>query len=292
MALLPSQIATAARHHLQTPRPLDGDGGAPSWVTRGQHFVVVVTRVADGDVLARDNPDEYLLIVPETEGLSARLSAPGPDGEQQLDALTDSLSILPPGPSAVRIQGSGLVARVFSTDAADLLPLADNAATYAQPNPACAPLVAWPDPPGGFRLRSYHLPAYASGDSTMRVFRSTKLMVNPLMPRRTPRSVHALSPHSHADFEQGSLALGGTYVHHLRYPWVPDMDDWRADEALEMGSPSLLVVPPQVVHTSRNTGPEVGRLVDVFAPPRWDFERRGIVCNAADYPAPPPPRPA
>ncbi|HSW03480.1 hypothetical protein [Aquabacterium sp.] len=282
MPLLPSQIATTARHHASPPRQLDGDTSAQSWVTRGANFIVVVSRVAEGDRLTRDNPDEYMLLLPETAGLSARLVA----GTHTLEAKADSLSILPPGRTLIEVRGSGLLARIFSTDAADLLPLADNAAAYAVPNPDAAPLVAWPDPPAGFKLRSYHLPAYVTADSTMRVFRSTKLMVNPLMPRRAPRDVHQLSPHSHADFEQGSLALEGTYVHHLRYPWGPDMSLWREDEQAEMGSPSLLVVPPKVVHTSRNIGPDVGRLVDVFAPPRWDFERRGIVCNADEYPAP------
>lgn len=282
MPLKPSQIATTARHHDTPPRKLDGDTTSQSWVTRGANFVVVVSRVADGDRLTRDNPDEYMFVVPETPGLSAHLVA----GEDTLEVSSDSVNILPPGRTAIEIRGSGLVARIFSTDAADLLSIAGNAATYAEPNPDCAPLVAWPDPPGGFRLRTYHLPDYVTADGKMRVFRCTKLMVNPLAPRRVPRDVTRLSPHSHADFEQGSLALEGTYVHSLRYPWGPDMTLWREDEHPEMGSPSLLVVPPKVVHTSRNVGPDVGRLVDVFAPPRWDFEERGIVCNAHEYPAP------
>jgi mannose-6-phosphate isomerase-like protein (cupin superfamily) len=262
------------------PRALSGDS-APSWVTRGANFVVVVTRVRDGDELLRDNPDEYMLLLPEG-GPAAVLH----DGTQTLNALSDSLSILPPGRTRVALRGAGLVARIFSSDATDLLALADNAAAYVTPNSEAAPLVAWPDPPAGFKLRSYHLPQYVSAGSTLRVFRSCKLMVNPLTPRHVPRDVHTLSPHAHADFEQGSLALEGTYIHHLRYPWGPDMDLWREDEQPQMDSPSLLVVPPKVVHTSRNIGPEVGRLVDIFAPPRFDFSRRGIVCNADEYPMP------
>ncbi|MBT2302044.1 hypothetical protein J7E70_16395 [Variovorax paradoxus] len=282
MSLLASQIATTARHHATKPRQLEGDTTAQSWVTRGANFVVAVSRVADGDRLSRDNPDEYMLLLPETAGLSARLVA----GNDVLEAQSDSLSILPPGVTHVEIRGSGLVARIFSTDAADLAAMADNAAAYATPNPDTAPLVAWPDPLAGFKLRNYHLPDYVKADTTMRIFRSTKLMVNALMPRMVARDVHKLSPHSHADFEQGSLALEGAYVHHLRYPWGPDMQMWREDEHPEMGSPSLLVVPPKVVHTSRNVGSEVGRLIDIFAPPRMDFSKRGIVCNADEYPMP------
>ena len=102
----------------------------------------------------------------------------------------------------------------------------------------------------------------------------------------TPRDPRKLSPHAHGDFEQGSLALAGNYVHHLRYPWGTDMTLWQEDQAVQMGSPSLLVVPPKVIHPSRNIDAP-GVLLDIFAPPRWDFSRKGQVCNAADYPMPP-----
>ncbi|GAA4343761.1 hypothetical protein GCM10023144_47020 [Pigmentiphaga soli] len=283
MPLLSSQIATFSRQYAHAPQPLAGDS-CPSWVTRGANFVVVVTRAADGDTLARaHNPDEYILLLPDTPGLGATVEA----GAERLEAGADSLTIVPPGASSVRIRGGGLVARIFSADAADLAALADNAATYATPNPDVAPLVAWPEPVGGFRLRHYRLADYVKEGSNMRIFRSCKLMVNPLLKRTVPRDVHKLSPHSHVDFEQGSLALSGTYVHHLRYPWGPDMTLWRADEAGEMDSPSLLVVPPKVIHTSRNVGDQPGVLVDIFAPPRLDFSRKGVVCNADEYPMPP-----
>ncbi|WP_293346796.1 hypothetical protein [Phenylobacterium sp.] len=56
-----------------------------------------------------------------------------------------------------------------------------------------------------------------------------------------------------------------------------------------MASPSVLVVPPTVIDTSRNVGEQPGRLIDVFAPPRVDFSQRdGLVANAADYPMPGP----
>jgi mannose-6-phosphate isomerase-like protein (cupin superfamily) len=120
----------------------------------------------------------------------------------------------------------------------------------------------------------------------MRIFRCTNLMINVLAKRATARDVTKLSPHSHADFEQASLAVEGEYVHHLRYPWTPDMTAWREDEHLEIGSPSVTVIPPNVVHTSRNVGGP-GWLIDVFAPPRVDFSTKpGLVCNADEYPMP------
>lgn len=280
MPLLPSQLATYARHHDQAPRAVPGDS-CPAWITRGANFVVVVSRVQAGDTLQRDNLDEYVLLVPDTAGLSLQVQA----GSESLQAGPDSLTIVPPGPSTLRAEGAGLVVRIFSSDVTDLTALADNQATYATPNPDAAPLVAWPDPVGGFKLRHYPLAEHITEGSQMRIFRTCKLMVNPLLKRPVARDVRKLSPHSHADFEQGSLALSGTYVHHLRYPWGPDMTLWQEDQAEQMGSPSLLVVPPKVVHTSRNTDAP-GVLVDIFAPPRWDFSKKGVVCNGDEYPMP------
>jgi mannose-6-phosphate isomerase-like protein (cupin superfamily) len=126
---------------------------------------------------------------------------------------------------------------------------------------------------------------YAKVDHNM-CFRSTNLMINILAKRQTPRDVTKLSPHSHVDFEQASVVIQGTYVHHLRYPWTADMTAWREDEHLEMGTPSVLIIPPTVIHTSRNIGGP-GWLVDVFGPPRLDFSQTaGLVCNADEYPMP------
>jgi hypothetical protein len=128
---------------------------------------------------------------------------------------------------------------------------------------------------------------YTKSDSNMRIFRSTNLMVNVMLPRPVPRSVHKLSPHAHADFEQGSLAVKGEWMHHVRYPWGPDMATWRDDEHLQAGSPSLAVIPPKAVHTSHNINEGGSWLFDIFAPPRMDFSLKpGMVANADDYPMP------
>jgi len=280
MPLLPSQHPTCARHHATDPRTVPGDS-CPAWITRGANFVVVISRVQSGDTLQRNNLDEYVLLVPDTANLSVQIQA----GAESLQADPDSLTIVPTGLSTLRVEGSGLIVRIFSSDVADLAALSDNQATYATPNPDVAPLVAWPEPVGGDKLRHYRLAEYVTEGSQMRIFRTRKLMVNPLLTRHVARDVRKLSPHSHADFEQGSLALSGTYVHHLRYPWGPDMTLWQQDRAEQMGSPSLLVVPPKVIHTSRNIDAP-GVLIDIFAPPRWDFSKKGVVCNGDEYPMP------
>jgi mannose-6-phosphate isomerase-like protein (cupin superfamily) len=204
-----------------------------------------------------------------------------------VEIAPDSFSILPPGDSEIQVQGSGHVVRVFSSTARDLLALADNAASFATPNTDVPEFSAWPDPVDGFRVRTYNLPEHVQAGNSMRIFRTCKLMVNMIVPRVGARDIHKLSPHAHQDFEQGSLALQGTFMHHLRYPWVPDMDNWMPDEHLEMASPSLVVIPPKVVHTSRNIGAGTGQLVDIFSPPRVDFSLRGMVRNADEYPMPP-----
>ncbi|MDB5966953.1 MAG: hypothetical protein JWQ72_3453 [Polaromonas sp.] len=271
--------ATEARHY-SSPAQQDAPG-TKTWITRGANFVVAVSRADAGTVLSRDaNPDEYMVYLVDTAGIIEA-------GKETIEARADSLTIVPPGASRVTLSGAGQVVRVFSTRAADLAGAASNAATYAAGAPEVAPLQAWPDPVGGFKLRNYHLGDFVKPDSNMRIFRSTNLMINIMTAREAPRDVRKLSPHSHTDFEQGSLALAGDWVHHMRYPWTPDMTTWKADEHIEMGSPSLLVIPPKVIHTSRNVNQGGSALVDVFAPPRMDFSSRpGMVCNAADYPMP------
>ena len=122
MTLLPSQQPTYARHHASAPRSLPGDT-CPGWVTRGANFVVVVSQAQAGDVLVRDNLDEYVLLVPETPGLSVNVQS----GGETLQAEADSLTIVPPGNSRVEVvTGAGLLVRIFSSDVTDVLALADN----------------------------------------------------------------------------------------------------------------------------------------------------------------------
>ncbi len=272
-------MTTQARHYASPAQQVAPD--ASTWLTRGANFVVAVSQVQAGSVLSRDNhPDEYMVYLVDT---AAVIEA----GGQRIEAKADSLTIIPPGASRITLTAAGQVLRVFSMRATDLADAASNAAVYAAGAPDVAPLKAWPDPVGGFGLRHYQLNEHIQAGSNMRIFRSSNLMINIMTPRLVARDVRKLSPHSHADFEQGSLALAGHWVHHMRYPWAADMTTWKEDEHIEMGSPSLLVIPPKVIHTSRNVNDGGSSLVDIFAPPRMDFSLKpGMVCNAADYPMP------
>ncbi len=255
--------------------------GGWSWIMRAANFVVAVAEVEAGTVLRRDDhPDESMAFLVD---VPARVVA----GEETIEAAAESLVILPPGSSRIEAGGSGTIARIFSNAADDLVALASNAADYGAGAPDVAPLTPWPDPIDGFRLRYYPLTELlGTPGSDLRVFRSTNLMINFLGQRDAPRDTGALSPHFHTDFEQASLALRGRYVHHARYPWTKDMTQWREDEHLEVGSPSITVIPNNVIHTSRNVDAPAW-LVDIFAPPRQDFSQMpGAVKNADEYPMP------
>lgn len=280
MSTNPLRSASVVRWHEQAPQ--HEAPGARSWIARGANFVVSVTEAAAGTRLERRaQADECMVLLIES-GATIRA------GGETMEAAAESVTIVPPGDSDIVLHRAGQVVRLFSHRAQDLLALAGNAADYAQPTPDVAPLVPWPTPADGFRLRNYPLAQYTQEGSNMRLFRSTNLMLNVMTPRMVARDVSKLSPHSHADFEQGSLSLRGTWVHHMRYPWVPDMQAWREDEHPEVGSPSLTVIPPKVVHTSRNLNDGGAWLLDIFAPPRMDFSSKpGKVANEKDYPLPP-----
>jgi len=247
-----------------------------TWILRSASFAVAYSTAAAGaEFLSPHFPDEHLAYCPDTPMQVTSQS-------EQASCQADSLAILPPGRSSIRLSGEGRLIRIFSRHSADLLEIGLDTGACT---PEKADFAAWPEPPGGFRLRSYHLPDHDRPETLNRLFQSSNLMVNIFRPRLVPRDMAELSPHSHADFQQGSLALEGTWIHHLRFPWGKDMRQWQDDEHIEVASPSLIVIPETVIHTSQNL--TSGRLIDIFAPPRADFAgKSGVVCNAADYPYP------
>jgi len=280
-ALRPASYTTC---YEQAPDIVDARG-TRNWIIRSGNMVLAISHVSPGSVLERtNNPDESMVLLPA--GVNAEIEA----ASGTVSAAGDSLTIVPPGPGRVIAHGPGHVVRIFSSRASDLAAVASNTELYADGAPELEPIVPWPPPIGGFRLLHYPLANFESPDPSplkMRVFRSTNLMINLFLPWSTPRDETRLSPHAHTDFEQISLALEGTFAHHLRYPWTPDKTTWREDAHLLFGSPSALVIPARVIHTSHNIGSGVARLVDIFAPPRRDFLRKdGFVLNARDYPPP------
>ncbi len=273
--------STYARFYDSPPQA--ADDVQKSWYARGQNFVVAYSQAQSGAVFERaGQADEYVLLLPERES-AVTVEANGET--QEIGGFT--ISFIPPGDSKVTVKAGGPVVRLFTTQSADMAALASNAATYAGPHPQIPAFAAWPEPVGGFRLRSYSLDVPDEPGRFGKIFRCTTFMVNIFPPQNGPRDPAKLSPHHHDDFEQCSLAIGGSYVHHLRWPWTANLADWREDEHEACASPSICVIPPRVIHTSAAVDPGVNLLVDIFSPPRADFSNMaGWVLNAADYPMP------
>lgn len=258
--------------------------GARTWLTRGQNFLVAYSDVDAGATLARGaQPDEYMALLPDAE-TGAVIEA----GGERIEASGHSLVIVPSGASTIAAQGPGRIVQIFSTQSEDLCAQCSNADAYPARRPNIPPFEPWPAPVDGEKIRVYSLDVPSQPGRFGRIFRCTTLMVNVLDEQHGPRDIEKLSPHHHDDFEQGSLALGGSFTHHLRWPWTVNMNHWRDDQHALVGSPSLTVIPPPSIHTSRGMDSGVNRLIDIFSPPREDFSRQeGWVLNAAEYPMPP-----
>jgi len=256
---------------------------APTWYARGQNFVVAYTEAEAGAVLSRmEQLDEYMLLIPERK-VEVTVEAPG-----ETRVLSGhSLVIVPPGQSTITVHTPGIVVRVFSARSADLAAAAVNAASYMQQHPNIPPYEAWPAPPEGYRIRAYDLDVPPVKGRFGRIWRCSSVMINVLPLENGPRDLDRLSPHHHEDFEQGSLALQGSFTHHIRWPWTARFRDWRGDEHEVCPAPSLCVIPPPAIHTSAGSDPRINQLVDIFSPPRTDFSRmEGWVLNASEYPMP------
>jgi len=256
--------------------------GSATYYARGQNLVVAHTTGKAGLVLSRDKQDdEYVVLLPN----------PNTPVEIRWGGETISFDgyrivVVPPGPSEVRLKGDGEVIRLITTRASDLVAKCSNAASYAERDPNVPPFMAWPDPVGGHKLRNYSLDVAAEPGRFGRIFRCSTIMIN-FLGGSGARDITKMSPHFHQDFEQYSLCLAGSFIHYLRWPWIADFNQWRPDDAELCAAPSVAVIPPPAIHTSRSMDPVKNLLVDIFSPPRADFSAKpGWVLNAADYPVP------
>lgn len=257
--------------------------GSPSWHVRAQNVVLVLTRLAAGDSLTRVGQEhEYAVILPDS---SAHVEVSR--GAERASLAGAGLLVVPAGDSAVRAVTDSVVVRLFDIRSADLLGLPLNAQSFAQPHPRVAPLVPWPAPVDE-RLRVYPLSEVVAEPGRFgRIFRTSSFMINFLDDHAGPRDPEKLSPHHHDDFEQISLAVEGSWQHHIRTPWTPKKSQWVEDEHRTVGSPSVTIIPPPTVHTSEAKDAGLNRLIDIFSPPREDFSAKpGWVLNAEEYPTP------
>lgn len=262
--------------------PTEDDAKGKSWYVRGQDFVVAYSEAEPGATFERTGqPDEYMVLLPDPD-TPAIASAAG----QTEQSGGYALFIMPPGDSRLTLDQGGRVVRIFSTQSPDLNGKCSNARAYAKQHDNIPAFTPWPAPPNGFRIRLYSLDVPIDGGRFGRIWRCTTLMVNIPAKQKGPRDLTKVSPHHHDDFEQGSLALMGIWKHHMRWPWAVDMNKWHDDVHAEVESPSVTVIPAQVIHTS-TWHSDLNQLVDIFAPPRVDFSLKpGWVLNGDEYPLP------
>ncbi|MCY1137229.1 hypothetical protein OWR29_04400 [Actinoplanes sp. Pm04-4] len=259
--------------------PAEKADGVSTWYARGQNFVVGYTEL-DGTVSfsRTDQPDEYVVLLADDE-LGATVGDVSVSGKTMI--------VVPPGDSMVTVTGQGRVVRLLTTRASDIADLAANAASYTERHENIPEFAPWPEPVGGYRIRTYDLNVEPLKNPPFRLYRCTTFMVNFIDPKQGPRDPSKMSPHKHDDFEQCSIVLAGEYIHHIRWPWTTNKANWREDEHQRVVAPSVTVIPPPSLHTSEAISAGTNHLIDVFCPPRADFSAmEGWVFNAADYPAP------
>jgi hypothetical protein len=283
----PFMPATYGRFYQE--RPVDADANGQSWYCRGQNMIVNFIQANNGGRFSRSAQlDEYALLIPEA-GMSVvvtAVQAGRPRDEEQV-VKGPAVVFIPPGDSSILAKADGVLLRLLTTRAADLVAKCPNAGEYSRPDPNVAPFEAWPEPAGGHRIRAYPGDVPAEKGRFGRLYRGSTIMVNFGDGRKGKRDPRDVSPHHHDDFEQYSIALAGEFVHHLRWPWTSDSTMWREDEHAECASPSVAIIPPPATHTSVGMTDGLNRLCDVFCPPRLDFsQRENWVLNAADYPLP------
>ena len=258
--------------------PATTQRGSRTSVLRATSFLVAWTEIdsADADALAMDSDEEYIVLLPDCGAAIAHAGA-------TTEAPLRSICIVPAGRSVIQARSAGRIMRLFA------------------PVPA-----QWKDTPVPKTLRHSLAvqpiaPAFKPRESLsrVRIHELDRLPNSRGMPRAKqiqsatisvgwveydgPRVRNQLSPHSHVDFEQGSLAIQGEFVQHLRAPWGSDADQWRDDRHIRCGAGSLTLIPPPVIHTTEGIGEGRHILIDIFAPPRRDFITKGQILNAADY---------
>ncbi len=264
--------------------PPEEIGGRRHWLMRAQNFWLewVESPVA-GSSFGAASEHELLVIV-----AAGQVRIASTAGAEARTVAAHAVAILPRG-SYTFIGDTGSTCIVIASQRGDVARRRVlNAAAYDPPDARIVPTGqphARKRPLDGIEVLDIDA-IMASKDKPRLKMLQTETMSFNIVEYEGPRNRAELSPHSHANFEQGSLAIAGNFVHHLRAPWGSDANQWRDDEHMTAPSPSLLVIPVEMIHTTEGVGPGHHFLVDIFSPPRADFIAKGWVFNAGDYEAP------
>lgn len=269
--------------YVRIPEHAPSEANPPTWWVRGANVVVGYTQLltSSGDFVLDSSSDEWILLLPD-KATRAAVEVGGERREYEGGILV----VVPPGDAHVGFSGSGAAVEILPVHASEAVTSrALNAKSYETVRFDVAPIQRWA-PYAGYRFREYGLTVEPEPGRFGRIWQSSSLMINYLDPTEGPRDRRKLSPHAHDDFEQISLALQGSYVHHLRWPWGLDANQWMNDEHERCPAPSITIIPPRILHTSEAVSAGTNQLLDIFAPPRRDFVEQGWVLNADEYQAP------
>lgn len=260
--------------------PDETDGTTSIWYHRTQNGITVYLSGPAGSKYTRKgNPDESFVWSLFT---GVKVTA----GETTIEGKAGSVFIVPPGDSVVELTEDGSAWLGFTSNAADLLDKCPNRSEYEPPLENIAPVTELGEPVDGYNLKHWDLNASPDGP---RCFVHRTAMSKFRWPFRTqPRDPEKMSPHDHEDFEQNSLIMAGTVVHHMRRHWTRNSREWLPDEHQVVVAPAVAVSKPPDIHTTQaiTSGATVG-LIDYYVPARWDIVTTpGMVTNEGEYPIP------
>ncbi len=265
----------------QTSYAAEGKG-TQHRVARGQNFYVEwIKGDAGSAAFPIESAYEMMVLLPD-------VGATIEGGARSVGLKARSVAIVPAGEFWIQLAGAGtccvLKSNSGETDGAAVA----NRATYAKADPRVAPF----GPPylrradhGAIRVFDIDAVQAPKDNPRLKMLQSATMSIN-WVEYDGPRDRKALSPHSHKDFEQGSLALAGEFRHHLRVEWGSNANLWQDDLHVAASSPSVLIIPPEIIHTSEGVNGGRHLLIDIFSPPRKDFIAKNWIANASEYQAP------
>lgn len=250
-----------------------------SSIIRGQNFTVECINGTGASEHVTYSDHETILILPES---NATLTT----DFETVEIASRSIIIVPAGTHRVRLP-EGARAFALTTGLGDMaIRNAVNSSDYSVLDDRVRPVARPMERQGentnrvvSFRVDEIPFP---EGNPRLKFFQSSTMSIN-WVEYEGQRDRTKLSPHAHDDFEQGSLAITGDFVHHIRTPWTSNAEHWRDDQHIEASAGSMLIIPPELIHTTEGVGAGHHILIDVFAPPRTDFIAKGWVFNAGDY---------